>query len=119
MEGVYLASHLRPRAGWPGDNATSTIERLRGLHAHDDGQLALVDNPPRVRVIAHDPVPALPRAAVLGVDVVLELAHTPRLEARARHLVAAGPDGVFALERVQLAQDLVLDEQVGEDPQPV
>ena len=40
----------------------------------DDGELALVDDAPRLERVGDDPEPALARAAALGVDVVLQLA---------------------------------------------
>ena len=86
-------------------------ERLGHLDAHDHGHLALVDHAPGLVGVGHDPVEALARAAGLRVDVVLHLAHPPGLEADGVHLVT----GVL-LERVDLAQDRVLDQQVHEHP---
>ena len=57
--------------------------------------------------------PALARPAVLGVDVVLQLAQPPRLQAHAVHLVAG-----VALVRIERAEHLVVDEQVHHQPQP-
>ena len=85
----------------------------RDLDAEDHRELALVDHSPRLERVGDDPEPALARAAGLGVDVVLQLADPPRLEAHGVHLVAA-----VALERVELAQPLVVDEQVHETAQP-
>ena len=88
-------------------------ERLRDLHAQDHRQLAVVDHVARLERVGDDPEPALARAAVLGVDVALHLPDPLRLQADALHLIAA----CFWLERVELAENPVLDQQVDEDPQ--
>ncbi len=62
--------------------------------------------------VVDDPVPALAGAAGLRVDVVLELACAACLETDAVHLVA-----VVLLQRVDVAEDLVVDEQVHHQPQ--
>ena len=54
----------------------------------------------------------LPGPAVLGVDVVHELVDVLVLQAHRVHLVAR-----VLLERIDLAEDLVLHEQVHEHPQ--
>ena len=91
----------------------AAAERLRDLDAEDDGELAFVGHPPRLERIVDDAEPPLARSAALGVDVALELADALRLQANAVHLVA-----VVELQRVDLAQHPVLDEQVRQDAQP-
>ena len=66
---------------------------------------------PRLPRAAHDPVEALAGPAALGVDVVLHRVHVLRLQAHGVHVVAG-----VVLDRVELAELVVLDEQVHEDP---
>ncbi len=87
-------------------------EGLGDLDAQDHGQLALVDHAPGLERIGHDPEPALPGTAALGVDVVLQLVDALVLKAHAVHLVA----GVL-LQGVELAEHLVLHEEVHVDAQ--
>ena len=61
--------------------------------------------------VRDDPVPAAAGAAVLRVDVVLEQVHVLGLQPDRVHVVAG-----VALERVELAELVVLDEQVDQDP---
>ena len=72
---------------------------------------ALIDAA-RLERVGDDAEPALARPAVLGVDVVLQLAQAPRLQAHAVHLVA----GVL-LVGIERAEHLVVDEQVDHQPQ--
>ena len=72
-----------------------------------------VDHPAGLPRAAHDPVEALAGTAELGVDVVLQLVHVLRLQADRVHVVAG-----VVLDRVELAELVVLDEQVDEDPLP-
>src|SRR4029078_4521897 len=66
----------------------AAVEQLGDLDPHHDGELARVDNAPRLRRRLDDAAPALARAAVLRVDVVLQLAEAPGLQPHAVHLVA-------------------------------
>ena len=86
-------------------------ERHAGLDAHDHRHLPGVDHLPGLERVRDDPVEALARPAELGVDVVLHLVHVAGLEPDRVHVVARVP-----LERVELAELVVLDEQVHEDP---
>ena len=52
----------------------AAVEQLGDLDPEHDGELALVDHAARLERVGDDPEPALARAAVLGVDVVLQLA---------------------------------------------
>ena len=87
-------------------------EQHAGLDAHDHRELALVDDPAGLVGVGDDAVPALAGAAVLRVDVALELAHVLGLQRDRLHVVAG-----VVLDRVELAELVVLDEQVREDPQ--
>ena len=82
------------------------VEQLGDLDAQHHRELALVGHLAGLERAAHYAKPALARSAVEVVDVGLELADPPRLEAHAGHLVAA-----VALERIELAQHLVVHEQ--------
>ncbi len=79
-------------------------ERARGLHPDQDRELAALDDPAGLARARDEPEPAAARAARLGVDVGLELAHLGDRELHRLGLVA----GVRAL-RLQLAERLVLD----------
>ena len=86
-------------------------ERLGGLDAQDDGQLALLDDLAGLRGVGDDPEPALARAAVHLVDVGLHVVRLLRLQADGGHLVAAA-----VLEGVDRADHAVGDEVVDEHP---
>ena len=88
------------------------VEELRHLDPLHDRELALVDHAAGLERIVDQPQPSLAGPAVLGVDVVLERVQVTVLQARAVHLVAAVP-----LERIEVAERLVLDQQVHEDPE--
>jgi hypothetical protein len=94
-------------------------EQLRGLHAHDHGDLPVVDHAARLERVLDDPEPALARPALLRVDVVLELVHAPKLEAGASHLVAALAlaAGEVVGRRVELAERAVLHQVVDDQAQ--
>ncbi len=61
--------------------------------------------------VGHDAVPTAAGTAVLRVDVALELAHVVGLQSHGLHVVAG-----VVLERVELAELVVLDQEVDEDP---
>ena len=88
-------------------------ERDAGLDAHHHRHLPGVDDLPGLERRPHDPVEALAGAAELGVDVVLELVHVGRLQPDGVHVVARVP-----LDRVELAELVVLDQEVDEEPLP-
>ena len=71
------------------------------------------DHLPRLERVGDDPEEALAGAAALRVDVVLHLVDVARLQADAVHLVAR-----VALQRIELAEHAVLDEQVHVEAQP-
>ena len=95
-----------------GQPLVGAAERHARLDAHHHGELAGVDHAARLPRAADDPVEALARAAVLGVDVVLEVVHVLGLEAHGVHVVAG-----VVLDRVDHAELVVLDQEVDEDPQ--
>ena len=69
----------------------AAVQNARELDALDHGELALDDDPSRLRGSRDDPQPAFARAAVLRVDVVLEVLEILVLEPDAVHVVARTP----------------------------
>ena len=86
-------------------------ERVRGLDADHDRELALLDDPPGRGRALDDPEPAFAGAAALRVDVALQGAQPADLERDRVHLVA----GVRSL-RLDPADRLVLDRLRDDDP---
>jgi hypothetical protein len=91
----------------------AAVEDLGRLDAHDHRELAGVDHLAGLEGCLDDAIPALAWAALLRVDVVLQRQHVLRLETHRVHLVAGVP-----LDGVDVAQGRVVDEQIGEEPQP-
>ncbi len=89
------------------------VEHLGHLDPEHDGELAVVDDSARLGRAADQPEEALPGAAELSVDVVLQRAHVGGLLVGADHLVA-----VVLLVRIELAEGTVLDQVVDHQPQP-
>ena len=89
------------------------VEHLRHLDPEHDGELAVVDHPPGLGRVADQPEEALPGAAGLSVDVVLQRVHVLGLLVGAGHLVA-----VVLLVRIELAERTVLDQVGDHEPQP-
>src|SRR5690606_9648761 len=94
--------------------AQPAVEELRRLDTDHDGELAPVDHPPRLERVLDEPEPALAGAALLRVDVALELVEVRDLPANRLHLVAVVAG---ALERIDLAEPLVVGVERNEDPQ--
>ena len=90
----------------------AAAEQRRGLHAHDHRELAVGHHAPGLERVGHDAQEPLARAAVLGVDVVLQLVQALALQLRALHLVAR----VHAA-RLQVAQHVVVHQQRDHHPQ--
>jgi hypothetical protein len=91
----------------------SAVEDARHLDARDHGELPGVDHGARLERIADDAEPPLAGPAALRVDVVLKLVQAFRFQSNAVHLVAR-----VLLQRIDGAKRVVVDEQVGHDPQP-
>lgn len=88
-------------------------ERFRGLHAEDDGELALLDHAARLGRRGDDTEPALPRPAREAVDMVLQAVCRARLPPDVDHVVARGLP-----RREQLAERGIGDQVGHEHPLP-